>query len=74
MVKVNAMKIVYCVPCGYKPHADALKEELERAGYRVSLEGGHNGVFDVFMDDKMVFSRWEQKRFPHPGEIKEMLK
>jgi selT/selW/selH-like putative selenoprotein len=28
-----------------------------------------NGIFDVVIDDQLVFSRLEEKRFPQSGEI-----
>ncbi len=36
----------------------------------VSLEKGTGGVFDVWMDEQVVFSKHSVSRFPEAGEIK----
>jgi predicted Rdx family selenoprotein len=35
---------------------------------------GINGIFDVIVDGKCIFSRSEAGRFPNPGEILDKLK
>ena len=35
---------------------------------------GKEGIFDVFVDERRVFSRSEAGRFPESGEIIEKLK
>ena len=42
-----------------------------RKAFRVEakLVPGGNGVFDVIVDDKLVFSKYETGRFPAPGEV-----
>ena len=39
-----------------------------------TLVPGSNGIFDVIVDDKKVFSKHETGRFPEPGEIVSQLK
>ena len=36
----------------------------------VSLEKGAGGVFDVWMDEQLLFSKHSVSRFPEAGEIK----
>jgi len=38
------------------------------------LVAGGNGVFDVIVDGKKVFSKHQVGRFPNPGEIVKALK
>ena len=35
---------------------------------------GGGGVFDVSVDDKVLFSKHRQGRFPEPGEILSILR
>ncbi len=39
----------------------------------VSLEKGRGGVFDVWLEDQLVFSKHQASRFPHAGEIKQAI-
>jgi predicted Rdx family selenoprotein len=41
---------------------------------KAKLIQGANGIFDVIVDGKRVFSRAETRRFPEPGEIAGKLK
>ncbi|MBI4018467.1 MAG: SelT/SelW/SelH family protein [Candidatus Aenigmarchaeota archaeon] len=66
---MHEVKIVYCVPCGHIQRAEAMKKELEKHGASVTLQGGADGIYDVYIDDKLVFSRHAEKRFPETEEI-----
>jgi len=39
----------------------------------VSLEKGRGGVFDVWMEDQLVFSKHQVSRFPLAGEINQAI-
>ncbi len=39
----------------------------------VKLVPGEKGIFDVFADDRLVFSKHREKRFPTHEEILEAL-
>ncbi|WP_292000542.1 SelT/SelW/SelH family protein [Caldivirga sp.] len=73
-----SVRVVYCRPCGYLDRAIKLAKdvlsELGYAGVMVTLVPGSNGVFDVYVDDKLVFSRHEEKRFPESSEIIGIIK
>jgi selT/selW/selH-like putative selenoprotein len=43
-------------------------------GIEAELVPGGNGIFDVIVDDRLVFSKNETGRFPDPGEIVQKLK
>ena len=47
-----------------------------RQGFSVEakLIPGTNGIFDVIVDEKLVFSKAETGRFPNPGELSGKLK
>ncbi len=67
------IKIMYCVPCGYLPKAEEFKKALEEKGAEVELVEGDRGVFDVWVNDKLVFSKHEQGRYPEIEEITSKL-
>jgi len=50
-------------------------EELREAfGVDPNLIPGKSGTFDVFIEGKLVFSKFDAGRFPEPGEIAGKLK
>jgi selT/selW/selH-like putative selenoprotein len=65
------VKIVYCRPCGYLDRAlDLARDVLNYfEGVNVELEQGKNGIFDVYINDELVFSRYKEKRFPFNEDI-----
>ncbi|MDW8084064.1 MAG: Rdx family protein [Candidatus Caldarchaeum sp.] len=74
------VKIRYCVPCGHLPQAmDMAKGLLSRYGqklnknFSVTLDTTDSGIFEVYIDDQLVFSRHQQRRFPTQDEIVEMI-
>ena len=72
IVKVD---IHYCAEWNYKPNAASLADELRKAfGVDVKLVPGRNGIFDVIVDGKLVFSKFEVGRFPEAGEVVSKLK
>ena len=45
-------------------------DELEKnLGAEIELIAGSNGIFDVTLDGKMIFSKFEKGRFPQADEI-----
>ncbi len=43
-------------------------------GIEAKLIAGSGGVFDVFVDGILVYSRSKTGRFPNPGELVEKLR
>jgi selenoprotein W-related protein len=76
------VRIVYCVPCGHLPKATELATQLLQTfgmelnkKFSVTLDTSDAGTFDVYVDDKRVFSRKEQGgRFPTAQEIVESVR
>ncbi|MBI2850975.1 MAG: hypothetical protein HYX80_08060 [Chloroflexi bacterium] len=55
--------------------AAGLAAELREAtGVEPKLVEERSGVFDVFVDESLIFSFSEAGRFPEPGEIAAMFK
>jgi selT/selW/selH-like putative selenoprotein len=54
--------------------AAGVAAELEEAlGIKAKLVEERDGVFDIFVDDALIFSRSDAGRFPEPGEIVAMF-
>lgn len=66
--------IHYCAIWNYEPNAASLAAEL-RKEFRVDakLLPGSDGIFDVIVDEKLVYSKSETGRFPEPGEVAQKL-
>lgn len=39
----------------------------------VELIRGKNGVFDVHVDEQLIFSKHQLHRFPEPGEVEQAI-
>ena len=65
------VRIVYCRRCGYQDRALELARDIITFFDDVSVElvPGDNGVFDVFVNDELVHSRFQTRRFPDSEEI-----
>lgn len=40
----------------------------------VALVPASGGVFDIFLDEELVFSRKQQQRFPESSELKQLIR
>ena len=49
---------------------DELKKKL---GAEIELVAGSNGVFDVSLDNTMIYSKFEKGRFPETDEIIKLI-
>ena len=58
------------------PEASRVEKELAAAFSDVSVEliPGHGGVFEVKLDDKLIYTKSDTGRFPDAGEITGILK
>jgi len=51
-----------------------LGDELKiKLGAEIELIGGANGIFEITVDGKMIFSKSEQGRFPETEEIVSLI-
>lgn len=70
--------IEYCVGCRFIVRASWIAEELlftfaERLE-AVALKPSKDGVFRVSIDDKLLFDRKSEGRFPDPRELRAMIR
>ena len=55
--------------------AAGLVVDIEReTGIDVGARGGDDGVFDVFLDGELVFSKTEAKRLPQTDELIDLVR
>lgn len=71
------VSIEYCIPSGYGQHALSLTQELLNQ-YVSSIEAltlipSGKGMFEVIVDDELVFSKKEIGRLPTDGEIESLF-
>ena len=70
------IKITYCGDWDYYPMASRAEKEIMKL-YKDSkieiIESGR-GIFQITLNDKLVFDKYTQGRFPEAGEMKEILK
>jgi selenoprotein W-related protein len=50
---------------------DILKKNFD---LDIELVAGSNGIFDVSLDGKIIYSKSEQGRFPQPADIIKIIK
>jgi len=68
------ISIKYCQAWNYLPRASSLGDELKKKlGAEIELIGGANGIFEITVDGKMIFSKSEQGRFPETEEIVSLI-
>ena len=67
------VSIEYCVPCDYSDYALAIATELiknyQHVIEQLTFKMGSSGVFEVSVDDTMIFSKKARQRHPKPGEV-----
>ena len=68
------ISIEYCTSWGYLNQALSLRESIERQfGIKAELVKGIGGVFEVSVNDNLLFSKKELGRFPDENEIEDLI-
>lgn len=69
------ISIEYCAEWNYQPRAlrarDLVKEKFKT---NVDLVASSGGVFEITVDDKLVFSKKKEDRFPTDNELIELVR
>ena len=67
------IRIEYCVPCSARPYATnlvaRLLEEHENDVAAVDVVMGDKGIFDVHVDDVLVFPKSMIGGYPEPDDV-----
>ena len=68
------ISIQYCTSWGYLNQALSLRESIERQfGVKAELIKGTGGVFEISVNDNLLFSKKELERFPDENEIEDLI-
>lgn len=75
----TAVRIAYCVSCGYLARAASLAENVlhdfaERLPGGVTVVAGEEGSFEVSFDGQQIFSMLDLARFPEPNEVEDKIR
>jgi selenoprotein W-related protein len=72
------IEISYCTQCRWLLRAAWLAQELlttfEQDLTSVSLKPGSNGIFDITLNQQLLYSRKLAGRFPEAKEIKQLVR
>lgn len=78
MEKDNQLKIVYCTQCNWLMRSSWLAQELlstfDEELSEVSLVPGTGGIFEMSINNKLIWSLKEQGRFPEIKELKKIVR
>ncbi len=77
MIK-HHIEITYCTQCRWLLRAAWLAQELlttfEQDLASVALKPGSSGIFDITVNQQLVFSRKVAGRFPEAKEVKQLVR
>jgi selenoprotein W-related protein len=78
MTDKRRVEIQYCTQCRWLTRAAWMAQELlttfESELGEVALVPGTGGIFEIRVDEKMVWSRKEKGRFPEIKELKQIVR
>jgi selT/selW/selH-like putative selenoprotein len=49
-------------------------ELRDTLGVESALNPGGKGIFDVELDGRLIYSKYETHRFPNPGEVEQLIR
>ena len=68
------VSIEYCTSWGYLNQALSLRESIEKQfGVKAELIKGIGGVFEVSVNDNLLYSKKELGRFPDKNEVEDLI-
>lgn len=72
------VSITYCTQCRWLLRAAWLAQELlttfEAELGEVALQPGTGGIFEIRVDDDLIWSRKQEGRFPEAKEVKQRIR
>jgi selT/selW/selH-like putative selenoprotein len=69
------VKIIFCTECDYAPLAKKLAEAIKQHfGLQTQLEAGHGGIYQVSLDDQVIYNNLERGgQLPTTEEILQVI-
>ena len=75
---MSIVKIVYCTQCGWLPRSTWIAQELLNTFNEeideLILSPSTGGVFEIYANDKRIWSRKEQSGFPEIKQLKQLVR
>ena len=75
---MNSVKIVYCTQCGWLPRSAWMSQELLNTFTdsidELVLVPSTGGIFEIYVNDKLTWSRKEKDGFPEIKELKKLVR
>ena len=72
------VEITFCAQCNFLLRAAWMAQELLSTFgsdlEAVALKPGSGGIFEVHLDDELLFSRRQAGRFPESKELKQLIR
>ena len=70
------VSIEYCNMWNYLPQASSLEVELKSKFEHVNIEliSSGGGVFEIILDNNLIFSKKALERFPEEGEVEKLIR
>ena len=70
------IRITYCGIWNYLPKAQVVASEIREnySNINIELVKGSGGVFDIQLNEQIIYSKTITKRFPYGNEINEKIK
>ena len=68
------ISIEYCMQWNYEPKALSLRESIRKQfGIEAKLIKSSGGVFEVTLNNSLIFSKKDLGRFPNSNEVEDIL-
>ena len=68
------IRIEYCMQWNYEPRALSLRDSIKnKFGVEAKLIEGSGGVFEVTLNNSLIFSKKDLGRFPNENEVENIL-
>ena len=75
---MNVVKIKYCTQCGWLLRSSWISQELLNTFSEeideLTLVPSTGGVFEIYINDEIIWSREEQNRFPEIKILKQLVR
>ena len=75
---MNKVKIVYCTKCEWLPRSTWMAQELLNSFSGVidelTLVPSSGGIFEVYANDKLIWSRNRMEGFPEIKKLKQLVR
>ena len=72
------IKIVYCTKCGWLPRSTWMAQELLNSFSgeveELALSPGTNGIFQIFVNEDIVWDRKVENGFPEIKKLKQLIR